>query len=363
MRFILRLVHFFNTLSGGVTAKTKHKLAHNSALHHNSIRESSDSPSVKPGRTVRWSKEFIQNHTLLDFDLSEALRLRSLGWGNRRIARQMNNVGKDTVRKRLQEYDAAEALKAKPIPAAPKPAPVAVEPRKPTPQQPQNKAATITEQIVTPPPAVTLTRPPPITNLDELAAMRKARYGDRFPADLMHVFIVRPPHVQYGLGSEQPVIGFDRWRDEYRLLGMFQPPTKFYVIVNAEDGPDVNSEWLTSIASDIWLRERCLVARIERCGVLGVFQLRYSAQRQYRAQAYGARLADDTFERQFNFEPMPLHSHHDLLAALSKDAVQTAMPSTVYESTGWTAPQPIPPQTGYLDSPRKEESAGGLVTG
>ena len=348
MRFISRFVYVVNTLSGGVTAKTKH----NSTLNHTDAIETPETkqpPRAKPrARRVDYSPEFIQNHTLLDFDLPEALRLRALGWGNRRIARQMNNVGKDTVRKRLREYDERVASQQSII------NPVIKQPSIPPQQAPM------------PSPVVTLTVPAPVTNFDDLFARRKSQGLQDYPFDLSHVFLTRPEHLKFALGSEQPCITFDRWRDEYHLLEIFQKPERFYVLVVAEDGHQINRPWLDSLASDIWLRERCLVHRIPRGNPLTIYQSRYSAHRQYRAQAYGARLADETFERWHKFEPMPLHSHHDLLAALSKDAVPIAKPQEIGPySTGWTAQASLPPQAGWIDDgcPQRSEGAGGLCTG
>src|SRR5450759_1565047 len=56
----------------------------------------------------------------LDFNLPEALRLRAIGWSCRRIARQMNNVSRETVRTRLLEYDE----RMKPVQSPPLPDPV-----------------------------------------------------------------------------------------------------------------------------------------------------------------------------------------------------------------------------------------------
>jgi hypothetical protein len=355
-----RLFNVFKRLRDLGTAKGEHTLSITTVEHKTAVRKSPAQSAVTANATARtpikFSKEFLQNHQPLDFNLTEALRLRAEGWSNRKIARKMNNVSRETVRVRLREYDAAQvkAVTTKPIPAAPKPAPPAVTQSVPAPS-PVTPVAT--RAIVTP------SAPSPITNFDELAARWKARYGGKFPLDLTHFFIVRSPHVQFGLGSEQPVIGIDRWHSEYRTLGMFQPPTKFWVLVNAEDGSQINRAWLSSIAADVWLRERCMVARITH-GLLSVFQSRYSAHRQYPPQAFGKALADDTFERQFKFEPMPLHSHHELLVALAKDAVPPEVPQIMSSySTGWTATAPLPPQAGWIDdsTSRRQEAAGGLA--
>ena len=358
MTFISRLVYVFNTLSGCVPPEGNRNISHKPALHHKDTIETPETkqpPRAKPQpKRVEYSPEFVKNHTLLDFDLPEALRLRALGWGNRRIARQMNNIGKDTVRTRLKAYDERQNKQ-----------PVIKQPSIPpsTPHTDSHTAVpTVALPDLTPPSARSLTVPEPVTNLAELAARRRA-HGLTTPLDLTHVFLTRPDHVKYGLGSEQPVIGFDHYRDEYRALGIFQPPTKFYVLVNAEDGSDVNSEWLASIASDIWLRERCLVHRITMGGALGVFQSRYGDQKRYPVRTYGAGLADQTFEQTFKFVPCPQSNQVELLSELTKDVPPANGGYSQMPDPRWTSPQPMPPAQGYLDSPRKEESAGGLVTG
>jgi predicted DNA-binding protein (UPF0251 family) len=95
-----------------------------------------ESPISPP---VATPKRNVGGRPSVDFNLVEALRLRDMGWSNRKIARKMNNVSKDTVRNRLMEYDArkqakqpkppipatAPALKAPSMPAAAAPKPPA----------------------------------------------------------------------------------------------------------------------------------------------------------------------------------------------------------------------------------------------
>jgi len=287
-------------------------------------------------------------------DMAHVMQWHREGLGSRTIARRLGNVSHTTVRRNIVAYEAAPAPEVQqPVqPIQPEKDGAAVQPV---------PAAIVTPQIACPVAAIEAYKPP--SNFAELDAIRKARYGDGFPLDLVNVFLTRPEHLQYGLGSEQPCIAFDRWHQEYRGLEMFQPPRQFWVLVNAEDGSQVNRPWLESIAADDWLRERCLVLRIGRGGVLAVFKARYSAHWQYPPLYYGTRLADETFERWHQFEPMPLHHHTKMLDALTEDAVLPAMPlpATDY-SSGWTAPQPMPPQASYdADVPRRSEGAGGLA--
>jgi hypothetical protein len=134
-----RLFNVFKRLRDIGTAESEHRVSITTVEHKVAVKKSPALPSVtanaptrmpvKPER-VKFSKEFIQNQTALNFNLVEALRLRELGWGNAKIARQMNGVSRETVRKRLRDYDAAQVRavtpKPKPIPPIepPKPAPI-----------------------------------------------------------------------------------------------------------------------------------------------------------------------------------------------------------------------------------------------
>jgi hypothetical protein len=87
-----RLFNVFKGLRDIGTAKTEHTPSITQAEHMAAL---SKPPEAK--RTAKFSKAFLQKQQPLDFNLTEALCLRNLGWGNRRIARQMNNVSRETV--------------------------------------------------------------------------------------------------------------------------------------------------------------------------------------------------------------------------------------------------------------------------
>jgi hypothetical protein len=343
-----QLFNVFKKLRSAGTAKAALK----TPLHPHTQLTKADAPPVSPNRTpaatpikrVKFSKEFVQNHSPLDFNLTEALKLRAEGWSNGRIARKMNNVSVWTVRRRLMAYDAAQM---------PKPAPAAEAPQQAEDNKKVAETKPIHNQNTIETKPVPVTVPLPVTNLAEL----------RNQPDTTNVFIVRPESVKYGLGSEQPCIGFDIWHDEYRLLDMFQKPSKFWILVNAEDGSAVNRRWLESIAADIWLYERCSVLRIEHGGVLSVLQARYDTQHRYPWQSCGSKLADEIFETVFNFVQCPQPNHHELLAALTKDATNTTVPIMDNQEwgAGWSANEPLPPRARYDDRPRNNEGAGGLV--
>jgi hypothetical protein len=134
-----RIFNAFKRLRSKVTEQTGHITGVCTVGAARAAVQPPDLPPTK--RAVKFSKAFLQNQQPLDFNLTEALRLRSRGWGNQRIARTMNNVSRETVRQRLRKYDefaaavkaAAETLKAKTAPAAPKPTPAVVTPSVPTP--------------------------------------------------------------------------------------------------------------------------------------------------------------------------------------------------------------------------------------
>jgi len=120
---------------------------------------------------VATPKRNVGGRTSVDFNLVEALRLRDMGWSNRKIARKMNNVSKDTVRNRLMEYDALHKPKparAPSMPASPKSepspaAPAAPVTSKPVEQPPKPAAMPVAEPVRPPEPP-----PQPITNYDAL---------------------------------------------------------------------------------------------------------------------------------------------------------------------------------------------------
>jgi len=325
------------------------------------FRKLTAEPPVKPA--VQYSKQFIEYHQPKDFNLSEALKLRAEGYSNGRIARTMGNVSKATVRRRLTEHDAQH-----PKPHVnPPPVPLYVPPHvRLNPPVPPILTPVVTAPLhePTPPmdtavelpvePSVALTLPAPVTNLQAPAVIRRN-------LDMPHVFLCRPEHLKFALGSEQPCASFDSWRDEYRGLELFAPPRKFYVIVDAHDGAAVNRAWLQSIAADIWLRERCLIHRVDRGGVLHVFQTRFGCQRDYPAQAYSAGLADSSFQQFVTFHPCPRADHYDVIEAFTRDVKPPDVPQSggIGSGVGWN----MPPQArmGDYDRPsRIEESAGGL---
>ena len=94
-----RFFNVFKRVRRNVPTKAAPKSRHNSLDTASHTAVSTDLPPAK--RAVHWSKEFIKNHSRLDFDLTEAVRLRAEGYGYGRIARQMNNVSRETVVNRV----------------------------------------------------------------------------------------------------------------------------------------------------------------------------------------------------------------------------------------------------------------------
>ncbi len=201
------------------------------------------------------------------------------------------------------------------------------------------------------------------TNFQDLAKRTK-RYdvGDQFKPST--VFLTTSAFMEYGLGSNQPVIAFNEWKPEYRSLDIFKSPVKFYVIVVGEQGEAINRRWLDSIAADNWLRARCLVHRIAGGNPLTVFQWRMGNQQQYPPSAYGGKTADEVFERSLKFTELPQHNHVQMLDGLAKNTKPADLPRDI--SGGF--PMAISPNIDRAEvwgypQPDVSETAGGLATG
>lgn len=197
------------------------------------------------------------------------------------------------------------------------------------------------------------------TNFQDLAK-RTSRYdvGGQFKPST--VFLTTLEYLDYGLGSLQPVIGFNEWRPESRALEIFKSPKKFWVIVVADQDEEINRRWLDSIAADNWIRSRCLVHRVERGNPLSVFQSRMGDQ-QYLAR-HGETYADEAFERSLHFAELPTHNHTRVLDGLTKTTdpelsfVPPSFPITV-------SPTIDRAEIWGYDQPNVSETAGGLATG
>lgn len=257
----------------------------------------------------------------LDFDLSEAFRLRGMGWSNRHIARKFD-CSKDTVRNRLMEYDArkqaqqpkppipatAPALRAPsiPAPAAPKP-PAPVQDTKRTGCAPDWTFAP-TEKL---PPApsdepvpVPVTPPEPIYNYKAIVAYWAARGVPDFVPDTRCFLLVRgQQNVAYATNCEQLCVGIDQWYKAYRDLEAFQDAERIWVILDPRED---NRAFLQTLAADIWVRERCMIVKGE---VPCICKCRLLWERAHRSSLPSGLIwlqaAWSDFEKVHNFIPIP----------------------------------------------------------
>jgi hypothetical protein len=297
-----------------------------------------------------------------ELDVAQIMRWRRADppWQYREIAAKLG-VGVATIYRRVEEYEAAHAA-AKPTQASIVPVPEpAAEPafavkleasrrniaakKKPEPPTATAAPAAVISQPVQPSEPMTSI----VTNYDDLRKRRPT-------ADMSHVFLVRPEHLKYGLGGEQPVIAFARWYVAYSQLEIIQAPVQFYVVIHGEDGHAVNRAWLSSIAKDTAMMQRCIVTRIEHGNLVPVFRARYDAQSPRPANSYGARLADEEFQRMTKFVPLP--QDRDALDKLAADAKPIDVPQ-LHPADKF----PKPPQAGEQRPPTigPRRCAGGFI--
>lgn len=188
-----------------------------------------------------------------DFNLEEAVRLRSRGLSNRQIARAINS-SKDTVRRRLADYDAT------PRPPAPEP-PAPVQ----SPVAPPISTRPVDRPMVMP--AITLQSPaqPPVwsDNIARVSRDYPERVGDR------RLFCVQPHHLSQCTSNRQFAVAFDRWDDRFAGKDIWARFDEFLVIVEAADTE--NGPWLDSIVRR-WAGESCWarqgdVSSITQCAI------------------------------------------------------------------------------------------------
>jgi hypothetical protein len=311
---------------------------------------------------VATPKRNVGGRPSVDFNLVEALRLRDMGWSNRKIARKMNNVSKDTVRNRLMEYDAphkSKPARAPSMPASPKPEPSPAAPAAPvtskTVEQPPKPAAMPVAEPVRPsePP------PQPITNYDALVEYWRVRGQNDFRPDVSRFFLVNgAANVAFATGSEQFAYGIDSWHRDYRKLEVFQKAERIWVLLDAAED---NRAFLVSVAGDIWIHERCMVVRIERGSLLHVFQSRFGWHRTYPPQTYGVAVADKAFEESNRFIPMPQPNHVRELDALLEPPKASDVPQAIggyggYGYGGYGADRDLRP---WLTPEEKRKIDGG----
>ncbi|MGA7792808.1 MAG: hypothetical protein WCA19_07180 [Candidatus Acidiferrales bacterium] len=283
----------------------------------------------------------------MDFDLVEAVRLHDLGWSCRKIARQMNNVSRETVRTRVLGFEAkfrvatcepvqqpaapvqqAPTSAYKPpvaMPVAPKPcapAPVSrpawtfVPPSKwaPDPSEAAPKPAQVPKAAAAVPVAP-LTPPEPINNYNAIVAYWAARGVPDLEPDTRSFLLVRgQQNVVYATNCEQLCVGIETWRKEYRNLDWFQTAERIWVILDPRED---NRAFLQSLAADIWIRERCMIVKGE---VPCICKCRLLWERAHRSPFPSSlvwlQAAWSDFEKVHNFIPIPAPNCTEQIEAL-----------------------------------------------
>jgi hypothetical protein len=257
----------------------------------------------------------------VDFNLPEALRLRDLGWGNRKIARQMNNISRETVRTRLREHDERHPKPPKPVQSSPLPdlkPPVASVPQSPV------SSPAMRPPVPPIPPVVPPAKPPePVSNYDGLVAYWALRGLPNVKINTRMFFLVHGAHnVVLGTGSEQLVVAIDQWHQEYHDLEEFQNVERIWVVLDPRED---NRAFLLSIVADIWVREKCLVVV---SSVLDICRYRLAWERDHHA-GFMSSVYDAEFETACKFIPMPAPNYVREIEALLVPAPAPDVPQPV----------------------------------
>jgi hypothetical protein len=241
----------------------------------------------------------------INVDCGEAYRLRCMGWNDYRIARQLG-VSRNTITTRLRDY-------VSPIPPTPPPqAQPAFEATDKPPVvylKPPNPAAPVQPSPVPIPQVL----PPMPHGLDSVPNGSKAFFlvNGKANADLaMHL--------------AQPAIGIERWHETYASLPAFQRAERIWVVMNSSEE---NRSFFQSIVASLWIREKCLVS-VDNGATPNnqPMQFRNWVQNIAKHKLLMDRTHDGSwpetdvsgFEQVHNFQPLPLPSHTDKIAALCK---------------------------------------------
>ena len=244
----------------------------------------------------------------VDFDEAEALRLRLQGWSDHRIAGRMH-VAPSTVALRLRNY---------------------VPPIPPTPPELAQRAPVAAYKPPVQPVAVP--RPPivvapfqlPSVAIPQVPAMPPARYGlDSVPAKAFFLVNGRT-NAELVAHLAQPVIGIERWHETYASLPAFQAAERIWIVMNSSED---NRAFFQSIVADIWIREKCLVSvdngstpstQPQQVGhwVQNVAKYKLLMDRPHDGSWPNTDVS--SFEQVHNFQPLPLPSHTDKIAALCR---------------------------------------------
>ena len=272
-------------------------------------------PHNNPSNAVRKPKG---GRKPIEFNIVEAMHLRRQGWSYRRIAWKMH-VATMTVRARLIALESASL----PLPVqAPVPvlspiqqAPATVQnPRESPPVAPKPSALPVAapkplatpvlvQQAPTPAQSPSNALAQPIDNAEELIRRHPwlVEVDQSWRTQIFLVNSANPLNLQYASNNGQHCVALTRWHEDYRRLAVFKDAKHIWVVLDPNDD---NDAFLGSIVSDIWLREKCLVARVD--SVLDVTKYKTTNHKMFVG----------TFEHVFKFVACPQPNHTAVIAKL-----------------------------------------------
>ena len=261
--------------------------------------------ALPPSATRKRNAAPAGGRSPVDFDLVEAMRLRAIGWSYRRIARQMNNVSRETIRARILDYEAQSRV-------------LTPEPLQQAPIVPVQQSAPVYKPPVTLPAAP---KPAPVPVVP-LVALPTPFGLDSIPAGCKAFFLVcGEQNAIYARGYAQPAIGIETWHPSYASLPAFPAAERIWVVVTANEE---NRAFVLSLAADITIRERCVVSVGEVHGDMNHVQMVCKRRLLWERKNHSASIVDPAFlladrsdfEEAQGFQPIPQPNHTRELEAL-----------------------------------------------
>lgn len=320
-----------------------------------------DEPSVEPGpKRGRPPKR----PTALNFDLAEAVRLHRAGVGWKKIARRMSNVSWQTVRRRVQEYEATRPdLNQTPmLPQATEPPALAVE----VAQQPPAGSSSIQEPApATVPPLaatalqvpsavpVTPSEPPPepVDNGEAILARCPWLKEQPLESRTRRFFLVNANgklNLDYATNNSQFGVVIERWHNVYRDMPLFQNATKIWVVLDENDD---NRAFLQSLIDDSWIREKCVITV---GSMLDIAKYKTDARVPYK-------ISFECFEQVWRFSSLPQPNEEERIQQLLRKPTPAPEPpllgaTSEYWRVGGSAASSAHRSSGFhIELPRSGE--------
>ena len=243
-----------------------------------------------------------------------------------------------------------EAAKPKPVPVQPPVAPVQQAPVMI--QQPPVAAAQVEVPKATIPAPVAL--PEPISNYDDLIAFQKWRGTPDFKPDPRKYWLVNGArNLEFCTHAEQLAVAVDVWHRDYDRMPEFQNADRIWVILDPRED---NRAFLSSIAANVWIRERCMLVR---SSALDICRRRLMWDRDHNLRSTTSRefrdYDDREFEQAHNFVTIPAPSCVRELDKLLEKPPEPERVSPVGGSFG----APYGPQQPWrIDEDRGDERCG-----